>query len=264
MKMSEERITQLENTLKKLSADLDELKLSRAQKALRALRRNRRALGGFFACMVLLSVALHAFTYPNADFVAGTPAVAADVNARFTAIKTRFDDMENKSWRLVSETDVGGATNQVDITGLNGDSDFEYQIRIKIISGANGGYYTLQPNADSAGGNYALKGWSGNAHNDNVVISTTALAVPGIYVGFTNAVSQQTLSETSVFSKGGNSRVFLTQRANAISATNVTDSIGTTYTVWNNSGSNITSFRLVSQNINGIGVGSHIEIWARR
>lgn len=262
--MSDERIAQLEEQLLRLSAEVEALKLSRTQAVLRAIRRRKRAVVGFVACMVVLPIALHAFTYPNADFVAGNPAVAADVNARFTAIKTRFDDMENKSWRLVSETDVGAATNQVDITGLNGDSDFEYQIRVKIISGANGGYYALQPNADSTGANYNLKGWSGNAHNDNVVISTTALPVAGIYCGYTNAVGQQSISENSVFSKTGNSRVFFTHRANAISTTAITDSIGTTYTVWNNSANNITSFRLISQNINGIGVGSHIEIWARR
>lgn len=262
--MSDERIAQLESRLQALTAEVAELKLSRAQKTIRAVRRNRRALGGFIACMIILPLALHAFTYPNADFVAGNPAVAADVNARFTAIKTRFDDMENKSWRLISETDVGASTNQVDITGLNGDSDFQYQIRLKIISGASGGYYALQPNADGAGGNYAIKYWGGNAHNDNVVISTTAPPTAGVYLGFTNAPGQQTVSETAVFSKSGTARVFITQRANAISSTAVTDSIGTGYTVWGNTAGNITSFRLISQNINGIGVGSHIEIWARR
>ncbi|MFZ5630250.1 MAG: hypothetical protein ACOY5B_14050 [Spirochaetota bacterium] len=256
-------LQQLRERVEQLAAELAELRQTRRERFVAWVRRSRRTLTALVLCFVVVPVAVSAFTTPN-TFTAGSPAVASQINDNFAAIKTRFDDMENKSWRLISEADVGASTNQVDITGLNGDSDFEYQIRIKIISGANGGYYTLQPNGDSAGGNFALKGWSGNAHNDNVVISTTALAVPGIYVGFTNAISQQALSETSVFSKGGNSRVFLTQRANAISAASVTDSIGTTYTVWNNSASNITSFRLVSQNINGIGAGTHIEIWARR
>jgi len=33
---------------------------------------------------------------------------------------------------------------------------------------------------------------------------------------------------------------------------------------WNNTGANITTMRLLSSTTNGIGAGSHIEIWARR
>lgn len=265
MSAAEKRFDQLEKKIAELSSELAELRLTRAQKALRTFRRNRRAFSGFFACMILLPIALHAFTYPNADFVAGNPAVAADVNARFTAIKTRFDAMENKTWRLISETDVGTATNVIDITGLDGDVDFQYTIRFKIISGnaAGGGYYTLQPNGDATGANYGTKQMGGNANASNVQIST-ALPTSGIYVGYTSGINQITVCDMTALTKSGSARIFSTMIANAISGTTINDSIGSAMTVWNNTAGNITSLRLISQNANGIGVGSHIEVWARR
>jgi len=257
-------VEELRQRVDALAAELRELKLTRREKMLRLLRTRRRAVIAFMLCFGLVPAGVGAFTTPN-TFTAGTPAVAADINANFAAIKTRFDAMENKSWRLIHETDVSTATNQVDITGLDGDVDFQYTVRFKLISGnaAGGGYYTLQPNNDATGANYGTKQMGGNANASNVQISTV-LPTSGIYVGYTNGINQITVCDMTAFTKTGSGRIFSTMIANAISGTTINDSIGAAITVWNNSASNITSLRLTSQNANGIGVGSHIEVWARR
>ncbi|MFO1471572.1 MAG: hypothetical protein U1F27_11095 [Turneriella sp.] len=260
-----EELQQLKQRLAALEAEVTVLKLSRAARAWRRVQASRRAVTAFVLCFAAIPLALHAFTTPN-TFTAGTPAVAADVNANFTAIKNQFDAMENKSWRLIHETDVSSATNQIDITGLDGNVDAQYAMRLKLISGnaAGGGYYSVQPNADATGANYGTKQMGGNANASNVQISTSATPLSGLYVGYTAGLNHVAVSELSNYAKTGSVRVFFISLANGISGTSVGDSIVSGISVWNNTGSNINSFRLVSQNANGIGVGSHIEVWARR
>lgn len=71
----------LREQLDRQSAELAELKLSRTQRALRLMRTKRRLIAATLFCFVGIPL-LHA-AVPH-TFTAGTPAVAADVNANFT------------------------------------------------------------------------------------------------------------------------------------------------------------------------------------
>jgi hypothetical protein len=267
--MFDEKIRNLEAGLSdlraahiRLTTELAELKMSRAQKAIRTFRRNKRIVLGTVACFVVIPMALQAFTIPN-TFTAGTATVAADVNANFTAIKSQFDAMENKSWRLISEIDVSTASNQVDITGLNGDIDMEYKILAKLTSGnaSGGGYYALRPNGDATAGNYDGKSVSG----DGATPASSGLAPTiGVFFGYSSSLSSVAMVEISVLAKATSVRVFAGDIVNDIISGLISSSVGKMYYTWNSPGTNITFFRIVSPNTNGIGAGSHIEIWARR
>ncbi len=76
-----DEIAELRCLLQKQSAALAELKLSRTQRTLRLMRTKRRLVVATLVCFVGIPL-LHA-AVPH-TFTAGTPAVAADVNANLT------------------------------------------------------------------------------------------------------------------------------------------------------------------------------------
>ncbi len=259
--MSEEKINQLEQQLALLTSEVAELRLSRAQRLRRSLARNHRLIRAFLLCFVMVPVAVSAFTTPNA-FTAGTPAVAADVNANFAAIKTRFDDMENKSWRLVHESDITVATAAVNVTGLSGNTDRTYRIVARFVNatGATVNYY-VQPNGDGGmnyGQQYIDGSGSGTAAKGNPgANSTTGMHTCTATAG-TNCETQGTLYAVS-----GYARVLYVTEIYNVSpgAVGGLQMIGNS---WNNTAANITSLNIMSPTANAIGVGSHIEVWARR
>ena len=259
--MSEEKIAQLEQRLALLVAEVAQLKLSRAERMRRFLARNYRLLRALLLCFVVVPVAVSAFTTPN-TFTAGTPAVAADVNANFAAIKTRFDDMENRSWRLVHESDITVATAAVNVAGLSGNTDKAYKIVARFVNatGVTVNYY-VQPNGDGGmnyGQQYIDGSGSGTAAKGNPgANSTTGMHICTATTG-TNCETQGTLYAVSGYSRVLHATEIYNVSPGAVGGLQI---IGNS---WNNTAANITSLNIMSPTANAIGMGSHIEIWARR
>jgi hypothetical protein len=62
-------------------------------------------------------------------FSSGSVMKSADINANFASLKAAIEGIPTeKAMRLIHETEVPTATTSFDITGLNGDSDIEYDI----------------------------------------------------------------------------------------------------------------------------------------
>jgi hypothetical protein len=258
--MSQERIENLEEQLSQIQAELAELKLSRAQKVIRSLRRKRRAITGAIGCLIFIPIAVHAFTIPN-TFIAGTPTVAADVNANFTAIKDQFDVMENKSWRLIYELDVSSNMTTLTVTPVNGNLDKAYWILGRYVnnSGATQSYF-VRPNGDNTlnyGSTYIYGASSAVGSG-----TSTANFQDGLYHCYSLTATQCEATSTMIAVSGA-FRSMQTQFSYNVTPGYVggIELFGST---WNNSIANITSLEITSSAANGIGAGSHIEVWARR
>lgn len=77
-----------------LRAELVNLKLSRAEKALRAMRRNRRVIIIVSLIAILIPTALYAISITKSyTFTAGNPTIAAEVNANFDQLFTKVNDL---------------------------------------------------------------------------------------------------------------------------------------------------------------------------
>ncbi len=77
-----------------LKAELAELKLSRAQKAIRAIKRNKLLAVGLTAVVVIVPVTLYAVSITKSfTFTAGNPTVASEVNANFDQLFTKVNDL---------------------------------------------------------------------------------------------------------------------------------------------------------------------------
>jgi hypothetical protein len=237
-----------------LKAEIEALKLSRTQRIFRALRQNKRIV---LASTVLIPAAIFAFSIPN-TFLAGTPTVAADVNANFTVIGNAISAMENKSWRVIFEMDVPSNSTSVNISGLDGNSDKSYMLIARFTNPTGSGTtYYAQPNGDSAS-NYAYQyvGATGGTPGVGSASST------GYHI--CSALSGTGCEITGTcFAPTGLARVFFAQQAFHVTPGAVAG-FQNIATSWNNTGSNITSLLITSGTANSIGAGSHIELWARR
>lgn len=221
---------------------------------------------GFITCGIFAI----AVTGTINTFFSGQTVKPAEINANFTSLRTAIESIPTqKTWRLIYENDVTTTTGSINVSGLDGDSDVEYMINTKFIgaAGAVAGSFFIEINGDATTCNY--KNHHFYVHYSGATVSQSFPAcsgAAGLYLSGTAATNTTTgvvfTSKTLLFSKSGTKRVALIQGTKALSTTDA-------YTMnemqwWENTSSNITSMRFFFSNGTGIGVGSRIEIWAKR
>lgn len=247
----DEKIRQIEQANQAL-----ELRLSVLEKS----RRHRRLL--WISIALALPLGLWAATTIPNTFNDGDTLSAAKLNENFQALAAKIDAMEGKTWRLIYETDVTSATTSVNVTGLDGNTDHTYRIIARIVNGfAGASDFFIRPNSDSNTANF---GYS-YILNDSGAVYAPASQTPSAGLNFATSASlnQTSLTEGTLSAKTGLTRQFV----NVIMAKSSGSGMnfaGVYGTVWNNTTSNISSLQFFSNQTNGIGAGSHIEIWARR
>lgn len=163
-----------------------------------------------------------------------------------------------KMWWLVSETTLAAAATSITIPGLNGDADGVYFIVGRIIQNYSGIIsYFIRPNNDSTNGNYY---WGGNDLN-NGITATTGLAI--IRPQTLNSVGGMTVFNGYLFAKSGGYRGIIMSWATEL--TSATGGQGASNPVnWTNTSDNITSLVFFSDQTNGFGIGTNIQVWCRK
>ncbi|MBL8034580.1 MAG: hypothetical protein JNJ69_12825 [Leptospiraceae bacterium] len=77
-----------------LRAEIRELKLSRAQRVVRAMKRNKRIVAALMAIGIVIPVSIYALSITKSfTFTAGNPTVASEVNANFDQLFTKVNDL---------------------------------------------------------------------------------------------------------------------------------------------------------------------------
>lgn len=77
-----------------LRAEIRELKLSRAQRVVRAMKRNKRIVAALLAIGIVVPVSIYALSITKSfTFTAGNPTVASEVNANFDQLFTKVNDL---------------------------------------------------------------------------------------------------------------------------------------------------------------------------
>jgi hypothetical protein len=219
---------------------------------------------GFIAVLFtagLLAVAVSTMT----TFTTGTPAKASEVNANFAALKTAIEGIPSeKAMRLIYVTDITTAVTSLNITGLNGDSDIEYEIRARFVSGTGSGSlgYFIRPNGDSTISNYITSYvYISNSANPTKVVDNPANGL-NICGTLSNASGGICYGNSMLYAKSGFLRTAFGKALYHSSTANWTQyDHSSAYLI---PGTNIVSLTIFADAANGIGAGSHIEIWARR
>ena len=141
---------------------------------------------------------------------------------------------------------------------LDGDRDVLYKLILRMISGANSNDYYSYLNYDN-GTNYGDQRLIayGATINAARVTGKTQLLEALERGASTNGLS---LYDILFYAKSGFNKAALTSGTDRISGTTVTmvDLNGDT---WSNVTDKITSWRIVSGQTSGLGIGTHVELW---
>mgnify|MGYP006921303880 CR=1 FL=1 len=164
-----------------------------------------------------------------------------------------------KSERL-AYFNITTACTSVTFSGLDGDTDEEYEIRGLFVCGSGTGpYYIIRPNNDS-GNNYGEQFFTGYA---TTIEANRYTPTNGIYISdFRTLPGCISKAVFNLFAKSGFVRTALGKVANSITTTTVGHAWLTGQS-WNNIADNITSLVVLATETNGIGVGSVIELYRK-
>jgi hypothetical protein len=222
--------------------------------------------------LVLVGILTPAIIYavsiglPN-RFNSGDLLSSAKLNDNFDTIIAKVNDLdakisaaEGKSWRLIYENDITSAQSTFTATGFNGDVDSQYKIIVHLINGGAGANTVqLRPNNDTTAAVYANRYLLGSG----AVASANGGSVLALEIAFANALGESSITECYMNAKSGRIRITNCLGSYAASGATIASAVAMN-SVWNNTAANITSFTFVAGIANGFGIGTHVEIWARR
>lgn len=165
-------------------------------------------------------------------------------------------------WQKIRETDIIANTQFYDVGGLDGNTDKEYYIWAKWIGGpgaAVGMNYGVRPNG-AGGANYSFQTIWGIGGTPGASLNN---AFDHMWMGRADAAGQISQGECFLYAESGNPRMGLALFSAMVTAGGNFGRGYTAFTTWHDSGANIVSLRFWADNANGIGIGTHIEVWRR-
>lgn len=173
--------------------------------------------------------------------------------------KSKLNSTISNYWHLVTSTILSSAATSTTISSLTGDTAKEYRILFRAVNGyAGANVYSLRPNNDS-GSNYGHQNVTGNSGTMACSRNTSAT---GFVIGEGAASGDMCISEIFLHAASGYRRLMLCKHSMSVSGTTVTQ-INDYASVWNNTANEITSLVFLSNQTNGLGIGTQIIIYRR-
>jgi hypothetical protein len=165
------------------------------------------------------------------------------------------------TWTRVYNTTLTSAATSVTISGLDGNTDEEYNLLIRAINNnASAAEYRLRFNNDT-GSNYGKQNLRGTSTTADAIRSTGDDNAPLSYRG-TIAQNETILTDTLIYAKSGYVRTGINKNTTGISGTTVT-ALGLNGFVWNNTADNVTSLVIYANQADGLGIGTTIELYKK-
>lgn len=161
-------------------------------------------------------------------------------------------------WEKIYEYEVSGsAITSFDISSLDGNGDVYYMLNHRLVSGFAGGFsIAVRPNNDTGATNYGYQYIRGS--------STTISAFQGsadrMSLGGGGGTGQLSCGTWLLHAKSGYERTAIVHYSQYISGTTITYTDSGAQS-WIDTSNNITSLRIFASQTNGIGIGSHFELW---
>lgn len=157
------------------------------------------------------------------------------------------------------ETTLTSAQTSITISGLDGDTDVEYRLIVRLVSGAAGGYFLVRLNNDSTADVYGEQRVLGQSSS---VLATRATrnGMPSHY----SAVDSGEVSDIhfKIYAKSGHIRAAISEVGSKVGTTTVNESLLVGHS-WNNTADNITSIVLAGMVTDTFGIGSYIVLYKK-
>ena len=163
------------------------------------------------------------------------------------------------AWELIAETDItGSAATTFTWSGLTGDTDCVYKIKgfnKNSYAGAMAVYVRLNNDSGTTSGYQYMK--------SEDAVDTAISASNNTYFTILNLAeleSDISFGECVLYAKSGENRMGITLAAQAVTGEDV-DEVTMWGSIWNNSADEVTSITVVASQADGLGIGSHYELW---
>lgn len=195
------------------------------------------------------------------DIVASV-ADGLGAGSTYCLYKKSAENTGRAAWELVEKKDIISATTSITFSGLDGDTDKQYMMLYRIRTpGAAFIVFTMRPNGITANQNTIIRTLSSSGSAATSVFSSLRIAAGG-----TSIVKQWNGVLYFDAQTGTTARQFVSETTLRLS--NITmvfgglrlDSYGGS---WDDTTTNITSFDIVCDVANGIGIGSQFSLYKR-
>ena len=165
----------------------------------------------------------------------------------------------NETWNIIADVTLSATASSIEITGLNGDVDYLYWIKGKLVATDTTGSY-LVLNNDSAT-NYGLQ---------RLIAESTFSAyggyLNGIFTGrilYGTLTSKLTTFECFIYAKSGLERMALLSVLESGGGDYIHGIRSKAY-IWNNTSDTLTSLKIYSSAANRFGTNTSIQVWTLR
>lgn len=167
-------------------------------------------------------------------------------NAEVAGWLSGVNSTESSSWVKIKRFVVSGTILDQTITGLDGDKDERYMIRVTGIAGALGMTVAIQFNGDATNGNYIYHAHQGGYSSTNGMWGTVKNAATSAQLAnfYSGGVSD---AMAEVAAKSGKQR--WVHNNNVVATASTQDFSNLLSTRWTNTCDNITSMRVFSTDI---------------
>jgi hypothetical protein len=179
---------------------------------------------------------------------------------RFAKVNTQ-GDIAGDCWEKIYSTILTEAATSLTISSLAGNTDKEYKLITRVVNGYNGACNIgIKPNNDGTAANYGIQGLYGGSTTAGAYRLTSFTSF--IEIANFGALNQIDMSSVILYAKSGYVRTALIKLASQISTTTV-NYIYQHGQSWNNTTDEITSLVIASDQTNGLGIGTVIELWKK-
>jgi hypothetical protein len=168
----------------------------------------------------------------------------------------------SNTWNRIALSEIASATGSIEFTGLNGDTDIMYKLICRIVDGENVVLnYNMIFNGDSSG-SYGYQYLAGQSTS---VFALRLTSQTAMLVGSdsSNTTPSYCFSETLLYAKTGYERLALTDFLREGNGTYILQNFYLGQ-IWSDTSSTITSIKIYADTTTALGVGTYVELWARR
>lgn len=169
----------------------------------------------------------------------------------------------NAGWRKIYEVTIGSQCTSFTVSGLDGNTDLEYKIYCRWVrGGANAANnYGIRCNNDS-GNNYMFRTIYGGGASGSNATTWINNAYSYLWIGRADNVGELSRGWNTLHAGTGRARTMVGLMSRNVTTADAGD-LYVASTTWKNTATNLASLVFLSSEANGIGIGSHIEVWER-
>lgn len=162
--------------------------------------------------------------------------------------------------QIIYRNTLAAAATTITITGLDGNTDLQYYLACRIVNGYAGSLiYTLTFNSDTAT-NYGYQ----FLYGANTTLTASRSTFAGIIIGGADNQNEISNVDGIIYPVSGSERCMILTDNRAANVAATISRYDSSSQAWLDTSNNITQIVITASQTNGFGIGTMINLWARK